>query len=161
MEVHGGPWRSMEVHGSPWIAMDIHGSLWTFRDVRLFSLIFIDFRKFSLIFHRFHKFSLIFIVFLLCSYIFVDFQRFSCRCAKWLKSRKQHFAIFWLFTPLYRRLRLSRVSQTVDLDEIYRLVSKILHFTPCGSVFRSVLHCMEEYRRIVIENLFKIYLKSV
>ena len=40
-----------------------------------------------------------------------------------------------LFTPLYRRFRLSRVSQAIDLDEIYRLVSKILNFMPCGSVF--------------------------
>ena len=45
------------------------------------------------------------------------------------------FYVFCLFTPLYRRFRLSRVSQTIDLDEIYRLVSKILNFTPCGSVF--------------------------
>ena len=29
-----------------------------------------------------------------------------------------------LFTPLNRRFRLSRVSQTIDLEEIYRLVSK-------------------------------------
>ena len=43
--------------------------------------------------------------------------------------------VFCLFTPLYRRFRLSRVSQSIDLDEIYRLVSKILNFTPCGSVF--------------------------
>ena len=45
------------------------------------------------------------------------------------------FYVFCLFTPLYRRFRLSRVSQRIDLDEIYRLVSKILNFTPCGSVF--------------------------
>ena len=42
--------------------------------------------------------------------------------------------VFCLFTPLYWRFRLSRVSQSIDLDEIYRLVSKILNFTPCGSV---------------------------
>ena len=45
------------------------------------------------------------------------------------------FYFFCLFTTLYRRFRLSRVSQSIDLDEIYRLVSKILNFTPCGSVF--------------------------
>ena len=45
------------------------------------------------------------------------------------------FYVFCLFTPLFRRFRLSRVSQRIDLDEIYRLVSKILNFTPCGSVF--------------------------
>ena len=45
------------------------------------------------------------------------------------------FYVFCLFTPLYRRFRLSRVSQRIDLDEIYRLVSKILNFMPCGSVF--------------------------
>ena len=45
------------------------------------------------------------------------------------------FYVFRLFTPLYAGFRLSRVSQTQDLDEIYRLLSKILNFTPCGSVF--------------------------
>ena len=43
--------------------------------------------------------------------------------------------VFCLFTPLYRRFRLSRVLHAQDLDEIYRLVSKILNFMPCGSVF--------------------------
>ena len=42
---------------------------------------------------------------------------------------------FFAFFSLYRRFRLSRVSQRIDLDEIYRLVSKILNFMPCGSVF--------------------------
>ena len=51
------------------------------------------------------------------------------------KSWKTMFYVFCLFTPLYRRFRLSRVSQRIDLDEIYRLVSKILNFMPCGSVF--------------------------
>ena len=45
------------------------------------------------------------------------------------------FYVFCLFTPLYRRFRLSRVSHAQVLDEIYRLVSKILNFMPCGSVF--------------------------
>ena len=41
---------------------------------------------------------------------------------------------FCFFTPLYRRFRLSHVSRTIDLDEIYRLVSKIFNFMPYGSV---------------------------
>ena len=61
--------------------------------------------------------------------------------------------VFCLFTPLYRRFRLSRVSQSIDLDEIYRLVSKILNFTPCGSVFDRF--CVEALK--MAENLMKIY----
>ena len=48
---------------------------------------------------------------------------------------KPGFTFFCLFTPLFRLFRLSRVSQRIDLDEIYRLVSKIINFMPCGSVF--------------------------
>ena len=68
--------------------------------------------------------------------------------------------VFCLFTPLYRRFRLSRVSHAQDLDEIYRLVSKILNFTPCGSVFDRF--CVEAFKMAehlmrVYENLMKIY----
>ena len=57
------------------------------------------------------------------------------------------FYVFCLFTPLYRRFRLSRVSQRIDLDEIYRLVSKILNFTPCGSVFGRfcIFYCKNRF----------------
>ena len=66
------------------------------------------------------------------------------------------FYVFCLFTPLYRRFRLSRVSQRIDLDEIYRLVSKILNFMPCGSVFDRFCVLLEN----IHENLLKIYRKS-
>ena len=42
--------------------------------------------------------------------------------------------VFCRFTPLFRCFRPSRVSQTIELEEIYRLVSKILNFMLCGSV---------------------------
>ena len=42
-----------------------------------------------------------------------------------------------LLRSLYRHFRLSRISQTIDLEEIYRLVSKILKFAPYGSVLSS------------------------
>ena len=60
------------------------------------------------------------------------------------------FYVFCLFTPLYRRFRLSRVSHAQDLDEIYRLVSKILKFTPCGSVFGGfcVFYCKNRFPKI-------------
>ena len=69
------------------------------------------------------------------------------------KSWKTRFYVFCLFTPLYRRFRLSRVSQRIDIDESYRLVSKILNFMPCGSVFD--LFCVEVLR--MAEHLMKIY----
>ena len=45
------------------------------------------------------------------------------------------FYVFCVFTPLYRRFSLSHALQSVDLEDIYRLVSKILNFMACGSVF--------------------------
>ena len=69
------------------------------------------------------------------SWIFIDFPKFSLRRSKWLKISKNKVYLFCLFTPLYRHFRFSRVSHVQDLDEIYRLVSKILDVMPCGSVF--------------------------
>ena len=67
------------------------------------------------------------------------------------------FYVFCLFTPLYRRFRLSRVSQRIDLDEIYRLVSKILNFMPCGSVFDRFCVLWEN----IVESSSTIYLKYI
>ena len=63
------------------------------------------------------------------------------------------FYVFCLFTPLFRRFRLSRAWHAQDLDEIYRLVSKILNFMACGSVFDRF--CVEVLK--MGENLMKIY----
>ena len=58
------------------------------------------------------------------------------------KSRKNGFYVFCLFTPLYGRFRLSRALQTIDIEKIYRLVSKILNFTAYGSVLdRFCVQC--------------------
>ena len=77
-------------------------------------------------------------------------------CVEAFKMAENHektmFYVFCLFTPLYRRFRLSRVSHAQDLDEIYRLVSKILNFTPCGSVFDRF--CVEALK--MAENRMKI-----
>ena len=54
------------------------------------------------------------------------------------KSRKTGCYVFCIFTSLYGRFRLSHALQTIDLEEIYRLVSKILHFMACGSVLGPV-----------------------
>ena len=50
------------------------------------------------------------------------------------KSRKTGCYVFCLFTPLYWRFRLSHALQVIDLEEIQRLVPKIVNFMPCGSV---------------------------
>ena len=44
--------------------------------------------------------------------------------SKWLKIAKNCVLRFLHFYPLYRRFRLSRVFQTIDLEEIYRLNPK-------------------------------------
>ena len=56
------------------------------------------------------------------------------------------FYVFCLFTPLYRRFRVSRVSHAQECEEIYRLVSKVLNFTPCGSVFDRF--CVEALKMV-------------
>ena len=83
------------------------------------------------------------------------------------KSRKTGFYVFCLFTPLYGRFRLSRASQTIDIEKIYRLVSKILNFMPCGSVLgRFCVQCKNfvasasKFYRNSIEFLSKFYRNS-
>ena len=62
------------------------------------------------------------------------------------------FYVFCLFTPLFRRFRLSRAWHAQDLDEIYRLVSKILNFMACGSVFDRF--CVEALKfRITLQEM--------
>ena len=56
------------------------------------------------------------------------------------------FYVFCLFTPLFRRFRLSRVWHAQEHEEIYRLVSKIIIFTPCGSVFYRF--CLEALKML-------------
>ena len=131
MEVHGSPWKSMDVHGGPWRSMEVHGGPW----------IFIDFRKFSRSFRW-------------LSEVLMNFRRGAQN--GW-KSRKTMFCVFYLFTPLYRRFSLSRVSQTRELEEIYRLVSNIRNFTPCGSVFGRFCVLWKN----VVESPSKAYLKSI
>ena len=80
----------------------------------------------------------------MCRYVWI----YVDMCVGWVglgcKSRKTTFYVFRLFTPLFRRLRLSRASKTIDIEEIYRFISKILNFMPSGSVlnrfcvFRSI-----------------------
>ena len=73
------------------------------------------------------------------------------------KSRKTGSHIFCIFTSLYGRFRLSHALQTVDLEEIYRLVSKILHFMACG----SVLGRFGVFARCILEILSKFYWNSI
>ena len=66
------------------------------------------------------------------------------------------FYVFCLFTPLYWRFRLSHALQTVDLEEIYRLVSKLLNFMPCCSVLgRFCVSCKN-----FVASASKIYHRS-
>ena len=83
------------------------------------------------------------------------------------KSRKTGFYVFCLFTPLYGRFRLSRASQTIDIEKIYRLVSKILNFMPCGLVLdlfcvqsKNFVASASKFYRNSIEILSKSYAKT-
>ena len=68
-------------------------------------------------------------------------KAFLKKCNTWCPHKPddeefllKSWCVFCISTPLYRRFRLSRVSQTIDLEEIYRLVAIILNFAPYGSV---------------------------
>ena len=65
--------------------------------------------------------------------------------------------VFCLFTSLYRCFRLSRVSQTQEREEIYRLVSKIINFTTCGSLFDRFCVLWKN----IVEPPSKIYIKCM
>ena len=73
--------------------------------------------------------------------------------------RKTRFYVFCTFTPLYWCFRLSRVPQREELFEIYRLVSKILHFMPCGPLSK-ILHFMpDSYKFLrIMKNAFFLIL---
>ena len=57
------------------------------------------------------------------------------RRSNWLKIAKNQVLRFLPFYPLISAFQALSCLHAQDLDEIYRLVSKILNFTPCGSVF--------------------------
>ena len=88
----------------------------------------------------------------------VSFSRFFHQGAQiGCKSRKTGFYVFCLFTPLYGRFRLSRASQTIDIEKIYRLVSKILNFMASGSVLgRFCVQCKN-----LVASASKIYRNSI
>ena len=65
------------------------------------------------------------------------------------KSRKRSFYVFCPFTLLYRCFRPSRVLQTIELEKIYRFVSKKLNFMAYGSVlsrFCVLYTCSIDFR---------------
>ena len=84
------------------------------------------------------------------------------------KSWKTGFYVFCLFTSLFGRFRLSRASQTIDIEKIYRLVSKILYFMPCGSVLnhfcvqcKNFIASASKFYRNSNEILSKFYRNSI
>jgi len=70
---------------------------------------------------------------------------------------KQCFTFFAVLHTYYRRFRLSRVSQRIDLERIYRLVLEILHFMPCGSALEN----LSSIYQTLIEIQSKLYRNSI
>ena len=92
--------------------------------------------------------------------------------SNWLQITKNRFLRFLPFyprlIPLYGHFRLSHALQTVDLEEIYRLVPKILNFMACGLVLRSFSVSCKNFvgsaskiYRNSIESLSKFYRNSI
>ena len=80
------------------------------------------------------------------------------------KSRKTCFYVFCFFTPLYGRFRLSRASQTIDIEKIYRLVLNNPFFMPCGSVFGRLCVQCKNFIASALKlygNLSKFYRNSI
>ena len=104
-------------------------------------------------------------IFVDLTYMFLKFQQ----ALKLAESREKLVPTFFAFLPpLYRRFRPSGALQTVDLEEIYRFLSKILDFMPCGSVFghfcvlcTNLMALASKIYRKSIEHLLKIYRKTV
>ena len=67
--------------------------------------------------------------------ISVDLHKMSTDAQTCLQSGTTSVSCFSMFTALYRCLMLFHTYQTMDFEEIYRLVSKILNSMHCGSVF--------------------------
>ena len=73
-------------------------------------------------------------IFVDLTYMFPKFQQ----ALKLAESREKQVPTFFAFLPpLYRRFRPSGALQTIDIEEIYRFISKIIHFMPSGSVFEN------------------------
>ena len=70
---------------------------------------------------------------------------------------KQEFTFFTFLPPLYRRFRLSRASQNIDIEKIDRFVAKFLNFMAYGSVLnRFCVQCMN-----FVASASKIYRHSI
>ena len=67
------------------------------------------------------------------------------------------FLRFCIFTPLYRCFNFFHALQTIDFEEIYRSVSKVLDFMACG----SVLGRFGVFARYILQNLSKSYRNSI
>ena len=112
------------------------------------------------------------------------FHDFSIRALKLAANHEKLVFTFFAFLPtymgyLYGRFRLSRGSQTIDIEKIYRLVSKILNFMPYGSVlgnfffscknfvasaskfYRNSIEILSKFYRISIEILSKFHRNSI
>ena len=96
----------------------------------------------------------------------MKFHSFSFMgCSKLLQIvEKTMLYVFCLSTPLDRRFMLCRASQTIDIEKIYRLVSKILNFMACGSVLghfcvqcKNFVGSASKIYRNSIEILSKLY----
>ena len=105
-----------------------------------------------------------------------DFRQSSRICVdfcisgakKGWKSQKSYFTFLAFLPPLYRYFRLSHALQTIHLEHIYRLVSKIINFMPCGSVLgRFCVQCKNfvasasKFYRNSTEILPKFYRNSI
>ena len=73
------------------------------------------------------------------------------------RSRKSGSRVFCILTPLYQHFRPCHVSQTINLEEIYRFVSKILNFMPCGLALGRFCVLWKNF----IASASKIYRKSI
>ena len=110
----------------------------------------------------FHSFLLIYIDFRGFSLIFTDFRSSGVQNA-W-KSRNAMFYVCCLFTSLYRRFRLSRVSQAVDLKESINWYQKLFIscvLARCWAAFVLLLGISQPRHRKAIEILSKFYWNSI
>ena len=105
MAMHGQtrPYMAMAIYGHPWPCMAMHGHAWP--DMAMYGHVWPDMAIISSKRHSKSK-----------NRIFLSVRKIA------RKSGKPGFHVFWLFTLLFGRFRLSRVFQTTGVEEIYRFI---------------------------------------
>ena len=112
MAIHGHAWPCMAMHGHAWPDMGMYGHIWPC--MAMYGHAWPDMAIISSERHSKSK--------KLYKINEIRKAKLPLGAQNCERIRKPKFHVFWLFTPLFGRFRLSRVFQTTGFEEIYRLI---------------------------------------